>query len=406
MKILTLSPIPLYPIRSGLELRIYNMLRPLCDRHEISLLSFAPDVDLSTEELEHLNDLFDIVHIVKPEKTVSDKLPLVKRIYSWFSPSSVTFGSVGHSEKMQDYLNRLLEENSYDLIFVASAFVLNYVLNCQTIPIVFDAIDDTSLLFRREIKHQSSLVGKLRAIKDWLIVRRAEKKLYSKFNEIVLTSPVDAAIMHSLCPRSNITVIPIGVNANSYNGNSKITEKPTMIFTGVMNYEPNVKAMTFFCHSILPLIEKQIPKIELSIVGRNPSEELIALGKSSDRITVTGEVDDLKPYFGSAWVYICPLITGAGIKIKVLEAWLAEIPIVATSLSCEGIDVSPDEDILVADTPVQFAKAVIKLLRDREYAAKLARAGRKKAIEQYDCESKAQALEQLFERAIKQFRRD
>ncbi|RKX27173.1 MAG: hypothetical protein DRP47_06960 [Candidatus Zixiibacteriota bacterium] len=405
MKILTLSPVPLYPIRSGLELRIYNLLRPLCDRHEISLLSFAPEIEPSPEELEHLHDLFDKVKIVKLEETVPDTLPLIKRIPSWISPSSITFGPGSQSKKMQNSLDCLLEGNNYDLIFVASAFVLNYVLNCKTLPIVFDAIDDTSLLFRREINQQSSLANKLRATKDWLIVRQTEKKLYSRFNEIVLTSPTDAAIMRSLCPRSNITVIPNGVNANSYNEKFQITEKPTLIFTGVMNYGPNIKAMTFFCHSVLPLIEKQIPEIELAIVGRNPSEELIALGKSSDRITVMGTVDDLKPYIGSAWVYICPLITGAGIKNKVLEAWSSEIPIVATSLSCEGINVAPDEDILVADTPVQFAEAVIKLLMDRKYAAKLAQAGRKKVLKQYDWESKAQALEQLFERAIKQFRR-
>jgi len=403
MKILTISPVPLFPIRTGLELRIYNLLKPLCERHQISQLSFSLDEELSQSEQEHLDQLFDIVVTVPQDQEANAPESALSRIISWFSPQSVSFGPFGNSKSMEESLEQLLEENDFDLIFVASAFVLNYVLKIGYPPIVFDAIDDTSLLFRREIKRKKGLLAKLMATKDWLIVRQTEKKFYSRFKEIVLTSPTDAETMRSLCPGSNIKVIPNGVSAREYNNDHELSKKPSLVFTGVMNYAPNHEAMIFFISEILPLITKQQPDVELFIVGRDPNPDLIELGQSNENVTVTGSVDDLKPYIGRAWVYICPLISGAGIKNKVLEAWAASTPLVATSLSCEGINVAPDKDILVSDEPSDFAADVLKLINDRQLSDNLARAGREKVLAEYDWESKARALEDQFVRAVEPF---
>jgi len=139
------------------------------------------------------------------------------------------------------------------------------------------------------------------------------------------------------------------------------------------------------------------------IAGRNPTAEIKARAENKENIIVTGTVDDLSPYFDQAWIYVCPLITGAGIKNKVLEAWSARIPLVATQLSCDGINVQNEEDFLIADTSAAFARAVVRLVRDKELRDKLVRSGRDKVVRQYDWNSKARALEEVFERAVANF---
>lgn len=403
MKILVISPVPLYPVRTGLELRIYNFLKPLCERHQVSQISFALAAPPTAEEQAHMESLFEHVVYVPQEELAPTPLSKVQQILSWFSPKSVSFGPAGESEAMQAKLDQLLEENDFDLLFVASAFVLNYVLKIYKPPVVFDAIDDTSLLFKREIKRKHGIVGKLKGIKDWLIIRQTEKKFYSRFKEIILSSPTDAKAMRSLCPQSNISVIPNGVNAHDYDEQFELSKHPTLVFTGVMNYGPNAEAMLYFCREILPLLKQKHPELELNIVGRDPTPAVIELGRRYERVKVTGAVDDLKPFIGRAWVYICPLISGAGIKNKVLESWAARTPLVATSLSCEGIDVAPEKDILVADTPNDFAAQVSRLIEDRALADRLTHAGREKVLRQYDWESKAKALEDIFAKRIAEF---
>lgn len=404
MKILTISPLPLYPWKTGLQHRIYNLFKPIHDSHQITVLSFALDTPPTDSEQKHIDELFEEVVYIPNEEIAPDPVSRFRRIISWFSPKEVNIGPAGRSHAMQVKLYEMLDSGNYDLLFVASPFVLNYALNIYQVPVVFDAIDDTSLLFKREIKRKRGIIGKLNGVKDWLVIRQMEKKFYGRFKQIVLTSATDAKTMKSLCPNSDITVIPNGVDALEFEQKYDLTENPSLVFTGVMNYRPNEEAMLYFCREILPTIQLIHPDIELTIVGRDPTPAIKGLEKQYKKVTVTGTVDDINPYIGRSWVYVCPLISGAGIKNKVLEAWAARTPLVATGLSCEGIEVSPNEDVLVGNTPSEFADQVMKLIEDRLLAKRLSDAGRKKVLERYDWESKAKALEAIVEKGLADFK--
>ncbi len=394
------------PIYGGMELRVYNLLRPLCSRHEISLLCFASEKNQAEEPIENLKLLFHKVRLVPLEKADREKTTWHERFKEWVSPPPDLLGRLSTSTSMKNAVESVLKTDEFDLIHVACANMISFFSEAAHLPLIFDSIDDPSLYYLRAIKEKTRVLEKVRSLKDWLVMRKFEKKYFSKFREIVVSSPLDAEIIRSFCPHSNVTVIPNGVDAQYFKPPSSDPTEPRLIFSGVMDYSQNILAMTFFCKSIFPLIRTKIPETRLLIVGRNPADEILDLEKRIPGIEVTGTVEDIRPYLAQSQVYVCPLKSGAGIKNKILEAWAAGLPIVATSLSCEGIEVSPGEDILVADDIQGFVKAVVRLLEDESLRKKLAEKGRKKVVERYDWESKAEMLERVHLRAIKNFNID
>jgi glycosyltransferase involved in cell wall biosynthesis len=138
------------------------------------------------------------------------------------------------------------------------------------------------------------------------------------------------------------------------------------------------------------------------IVGRNPTPEVKHLEKSVPGVTVTGFVDDIREYFDKSLIYVAPIKSGAGIKNKILEAWAMEKPVVATSMGCDGIDVSPGQDVLVADGADQFARSVIDLLEDENLRRKLAANARKKVVDRYSWESQAEKFNRIYERVLQE----
>lgn len=383
---------------------MYNLLRPLCLKHEISLLCFSFEKEKAEESIDPLRKLFRVVELIPVEKSESERPTLFERFRNWLSPPADLLGRRNAATNIKNAIDSFMSENEVDLIHVACADMISYLLDVTSIPIVFDSIDDPSLHLYRSIAERKWLIDKIRTMKDWLVMRKFEKKYFSRFKEIVISSPIDARIIRSFCPNSNVTVIPNGVDLKFLQTISHATEEPVLIFTGVMDYPPNVSAMIHFCKSILPLIRKEIGDTQLLIVGRNPSPEILSLEKESSGIKVTGSVNDIRPYMSGSKVYICPLRSGAGIKNKILEAWAAGKPVVATSLSCEGIDVSQGEDVVIADSIPDFANAVVRLLQNKNLRERIAQKARKKVKEKYSWESKAEMLERVYQKAIKNFK--
>jgi glycosyltransferase involved in cell wall biosynthesis len=158
--------------------------------------------------------------------------------------------------------------------------------------------------------------------------------------------------------------------------------------------------MLFFSRRVLPLIRQQVPEASLQIVGRQPSKAIKALDDDRQGIEVTGPVEDIREYFDNAMIYVCSLRSGSGIKNKILEAWAMRTPVVATSLSCEGIDVTPGEDIIIADSPAEIASAVIRLIGDENERRRLTDNARRKVEADYSWERRARQVEEIFERLL------
>jgi glycosyltransferase involved in cell wall biosynthesis len=192
-------------------------------------------------------------------------------------------------------------------------------------------------------------------------------------------------------PGANIQVIPNGVDTGFYTA-AKLAEachqcgqsdlKPTILFVGLMDYHANIDAVIWFSRKAWPEIARTHPDLQFTIVGRDPTPEVRAL--ASDRIHVTGTVDDVRPFFKSAVAAVVPLRSGSGTRLKILESMAASVPVVSTQLGAEGIDVEHDVHILLADSAPEIAAAVHRIASSAEVRARLSQAARTLVCRVYD----------------------
>ncbi len=143
-----------------------------------------------------------------------------------------------------------------------------------------------------------------------------------------------------------------------------------------MSWYPNKDAMLFLAKEIWPILIRKRPNIKMYIIGRDPPDELTQLSSKDRNLIVTGYVDDVRLYFEKASLYVCPIRDGGGTRLKILDALSSQIPIVATRIAAEGIDVEHEKNILIAETPKEISESIIRLLDDRHLSEKLAYEGR------------------------------
>jgi len=403
MKILLFSHVSPYPILTGRELRIYHVWKLMAKRHEVHLVCQTPEPP-DPETIKHLDEIFasTAYYPYLPLPTGGGKRSVMNILKEIFNPPIENYSLSAFDDTVRAAIEDKVKKEKIEAVYTYGLAARRYVENLKGLAMVNDIGDDPTVLHYRLMREKKGLVDKLRGVKEWLAARNFEKKELSNFKNTVIISFDDAKVHKRLCPDNNITLLPNGVDSEFFKSDRRLTgEEPTLMFSGVMNYEPNISAAVYFSRDVFPLIKKEIPEAHLLIVGRYPTDLVNALDDSDTGITVTGEVADIREYFNKARVYVCPLRSGAGIKNKILESWAMATPVVATSLSCEGIEVAPGEDILVADTAEQFARQTVKLLKDKELRDKLARNGRVKVEEKYSWESRCDILEETFIKVLK-----
>jgi glycosyltransferase involved in cell wall biosynthesis len=181
-----------------------------------------------------------------------------------------------------------------------------------------------------------------------------------------------------------IETIPTGVDTQLLAPAPEQDGPPRVLFTGTLSYPPNSQGIRWFAEEVWPAVTRDLPDARLEVVGRGPTAEVLALGERPG-ITVVGPVPLMDPYFAHAHVVVVPILTGAGIRVKIVEAMANGRAIVSTSLGWEGLpDVLPGEHLLAADDPRQFAADVVRLLRDEPARSKLAQRARELAVRDYD----------------------
>ncbi|MFR2503911.1 MAG: glycosyltransferase family 4 protein, partial [Coprobacillus cateniformis] len=151
------------------------------------------------------------------------------------------------------------------------------------------------------------------------------------------------------------------------------TKRYDLVFVGSMNWFPNTQALEWFLEKVMPLIQKKRPATRLEIIGSGkPDQHMIKVIKQNRNVTFWGEIENEKPFLHGAKVFISPIWIGAGVRLKNPTAWAAKLPVVATSISVEGLEYLPGKDLLIGDTPEDFAKQVLSVLNDPEYGKSIA----------------------------------
>jgi len=216
------------------------------------------------------------------------------------------------------------------------------------------------MMLRRANK-EKSILKKIYYYQEGIKILSQEKHYCKKFNLNITCSSIDSKRLSKISPNISVEDIPNGVDINYFRPVGFSQKKHSMIFAGGMSWYPNVAAMKFFVFEVLPRIIKNAPDAHLTIVGRNPPAWLIEHSKQNNNLSVTGFVDDVRPYIEQASVYVCPINDGGGTKLKILDALAMGKAIVAHPIACEGIDVTDQVNICFASSPQEYEEKILEL---------------------------------------------
>jgi glycosyltransferase involved in cell wall biosynthesis len=268
---------------------------------------------------------------------------------------------------------------------------------------VFDAHNAEYVLQRRvfetDVRQPRRWLGALYSWLQWRRLRSYEARVCQLADRVLACSAADASALKRLVPGLQVVVVPNGVDISHYEPGD-VAPAPlrdqALVFTGKMDFRPNVDAVLWFCSQVWPLVRQSEPDAQFYIVGRDPHPRLGPL-TGMPGVTLTGFVDDIRPYIAAACVYVVPLLTGGGTRLKVLEAMAMGKALISTRLGCEGIDAQPGRDLVLADEAGEFALQVVALLRDASRREALGRAARTFVERYFDWPIVTAPLEQVYE---------
>ena len=262
---------------------------------------------------------------------------------------------------------------------------------------VIDEHNALWLLYRRMAGTMPSGPRKWLLERDWRLLRTYEGQICRDFDAVLTVSEVDRdALAEVAGETAQFTVIPIAVDTDEMAPFERSMDANRIVHIGTMFWPPNVDGILWFTREVLPIIRKLKPDVGFDIIGAKPPQEVISLGEADPLINVTGYVDDTEPYLKKTSVLIVPVRAGGGMRVKILNALSQALPMVTTTIGCEGIAVEHDKHVLIADTPQGFADAVIRLLDNREAGQRLGQNGRRLIQEQYDYRTVCAALEPAY----------
>jgi glycosyltransferase involved in cell wall biosynthesis len=253
------------------------------------------------------------------------------------------------------------------------------------IATVFDAHNAVWQLVRDLADREPVPPKRAAAAIEWRLLRRFEGRAARDSALTMTVSETDcAALEEAAGVPIRARIAPIGVEARSRPWSLPRTDACRLLSVATMHYPPNAEALRWFRDDIWPLIREQSPDAMVDVVGQRPPVDLLAWGDSDERVQVHGFVPEITPLYRNAAVFLVPLKSGSGVRVKVLEAMAEGVPIVTTSIGIEGLELTPDRHVLVADTPGEFAAAVVRLLRTPELRIALATEARQHVVDHYD----------------------
>ncbi|HTE05983.1 MAG TPA: glycosyltransferase family 4 protein [Planctomycetota bacterium] len=406
MKILLLARAPGWPLQDGYSLRLFHLARWLGTHHELHLLCTGGGAPAAPWTV-----LFRRVTAPAPGPAATRR-PLAGRVMHALSPGELH----PFDPQVQAALQHLVaaaedDGQPFDALWVCGDKLLMHSERLEgRLPVLADIADD-DVLARWSQFASAPALRRPRALLDWMRSLRYQRQFLRHAAETVVVAEPDRDSILRRHGRCAVAVVTNGVDheffapapsAADVPGPPGLRDRdnelpaPQLVFEGNMRFAPNVQAAVHFCRVILPLIRERVPELRVALVGRDPSPEVAAL--AGPGVVVTGEVEDVRPWLQAARVFVCPLLSGAGIKNKILQAWSMALPVVATRISCGGLRARPGRNLLVADAPREFADAVLALLDDPALRARLGTAGRLLVREEHGWDRSARLLEEALER--------
>jgi len=395
MKILFITSQFPFPPDSGWNIRVFNFIRFLSERHEITLLSFYTEKD-DPSKFSELSGYCSEIFTIRRSSSYNP-LDLAKGLLT-----SIPFSIWNYkSRKMEKKAKEIISSRKYDVIQVEDIHMSQYLpWDCSGLKIL-DMHNVESEYLERFSEIEKNVFKKYYASLTAGKLKKYEVTNSKKFDICLAVSEKDLKTFQLFAQPKIMEVIPNGVDLSYFTPAGVEADPLTLLFLGKLDYRPNVDALVYFMEKIWPRLIEKIPEAKFVVGGKDLPENLRNSLKSRN-VILKGYVEDIRKVLSSCAVMVVPLRYGGGTRIKILEAFAMGKPVVSTSLGCEGIEVHSGEEILIADTPESFADSVVEVLTDPDLSKKLSQRGRGLVQEKYDWEKITWKLEEIYLRTIKQ----
>jgi glycosyltransferase involved in cell wall biosynthesis len=393
MKVLWVNSNFMHPTTKGGQIRTLEMLLHLHRWHEIHYVARENPAQPEgpARAPEYSFKAYPVRHLVPDKSSPAFWGELAAGLFSSTPVAVRRF----HPPGMRPFLEKLMARERFDCAVVDHLAPTAYFPGLE--HAVFFQHNVETVIWRRHVAHAPSPLHR------WYFNLQAgrmyefERRVSQAAGHIVAVSATDASEMRKLFGVTRVSEIPTGVNIEYFQPPpERSAEGADLVFVGSMDWLPNVDGMLYFAREVLPLIRRRRPDCSLAIVGRTPPPKILELAGRDPRIRVTGTVPDIRPYLWNSAVSIVPLRIGGGTRLKIYEAMAARIPVVSTTVGAEGLSVHAPEDILLADTPQDFADRCLELLADPSARCRVATAAWEMVNANFSWEHVARCFEKVL----------
>ena len=360
LRVLYVLPQLPYPPDRGGKIVQYYLIRHILERHSVRVAAL---VHHESDE-EHAESFRKICpHLYTFPAAGRWSVPrLAKAVFSSKPYKAHRF----YSPEMAAFVQDCVRDGSVDVIHCQNFYTAQYVTGQEPCGRVLYKENFESLLLKRFVEESGHpALLRLAARSQVSRTQRYEVEVCSRFDRVLMISDADRERFAQYSPPAPLDVLPPGVDLEHLTPSTEPPIAGRVVFTGSMDYFPNVDAVRFFCEEVWPGVRREVPGAEFYIVGQRP-EEAVQQWQGKDGITVTGRVEDVRPYLAEASVYVVPLRAGGGVRLKILEAMAMGKATVSTSVGAEGLGVRAGENIVLADNAEAMTREVVALLKSSE----------------------------------------
>jgi polysaccharide biosynthesis protein PslH len=402
MRLLWFSHFVPFPPRGGNLQRSFNLIRQMSKSHEIFLVALnflgeSPEqLRVSSNELRKYCEsveIWEMPHAWRGARWWAELLwsPILRDPFSCRALCSGRLQSQWE-RTLAKHAGALLHVDSIDLALFTGATngfqkVLNHH-NCESAMAYRRAQREANPVKKAYLRLQAQKLADM------------ERSICVNFDVNTVVSEQDLLLLRANLPRAHIHIVENGVDTGYFTPGSAQEEAHSLIFSGSLDWQPNLSAARFLVREVWPHIKVSYPDARLYLAGKNPPASLVRWVEHAANIVVVANPDDMRPLLRRAAVYVCPILEGGGTRLKILDAMAMARPVVSTTVGCEGLRVNHGENILIADTAQDFADKAIQLIENKELRRQLAHAGRALVEREYSWERIARQLEQAYRCAV------
>lgn len=373
---------------------IFNRVKYLSRNHLVSMAAFTP-IEPTAEQIASISPYCEDLRLVP----LPPRRGALRRAWDFVAGPVPPYFIPLRSGEMYDRIGEMVRRIPYDVVISEYSMVAQYLYrnpDLDGIKRVMSVHECYYLARRKVLEFEGFSSGGLAALLQLKGLKSFEFDMYADADRLLTLTPEGRDELLAIRPDLDISVVPHGVDVESFSPAEHPEVPPTVVFLGNYLHDPNRDAVVRFAETAWPLVKEKVPDARFLVVGRGPTPDMLDLAAKDHSLEITGQVDEVKPYLCRGDVFVCPVRLGGGFRGKVLEAMACGIPVVSTPLGAEGIPARDGENLLLADSPEELAAATVRLLTDENLKRRVGEAGRELVVEKYSWQKGVEILERVL----------